>query len=137
MWASGREGAVRHDLDQRACRTATGGPNAGERGRRVRTYGPRGTRPQWTSPACPRLDTKAQGAEPVAGRRSGGTGGGPGSAGMDAAEPVEVRADAADRLPAVGPGGGPGPVDIRAGTGVTVADSGLGHVHGPEGPWRS
>jgi len=41
---------------------------------------------------------------------------------MHAAEPVEIRADAA-----VGPGGGPGPADIKAATGVTVAvDAGLG-----------
>ncbi len=45
---------------------------------------------------------------------------------MDAAEPVEIRADAA-----VGPGGGPGPADIRAATGVTVADSGLAQRPAP------
>jgi hypothetical protein len=66
---------------------------------------------------------------------------------MHAAEPVEVRADAA-----VGSGGGPGQV-IRAAIGVTVTDSGLGQparssvdlgtatmctiVYGLEGPWQS
>jgi hypothetical protein len=46
----------------------------------------------------------AQGAESVTGQRSGGTGGGPGPAGMHAAEPVEVRTDAAVALSG-GPGG--------------------------------
>ena len=46
---------------------------------------------------------------------------------MHAAEPVEIRADAA-----VGPGGGPGPADIKAATGVTVAaDAGLGQSPAP------
>ena len=46
---------------------------------------------------------------------------------MQAAEPVEIRADAA-----VGPGGGPGPADIKAATGVTVAaDAGLGRSPAP------
>ena len=77
--------------------------------------------------ACP--TPRHQGARR---RTSGGTeqrrtGGGPGPAGMHAAEPVEIRADAA-----VGPGGGPGPADIKAATGVTVAaDAGLGQSPAP------
>ena len=46
---------------------------------------------------------------------------------MHAAEPVEIRADAA-----VGPGGGPGPADIKAAAGVTVAaGAGLGQSPAP------
>ena len=46
---------------------------------------------------------------------------------MHAAEPVEIRADTA-----VGPGSGPGPADIKAATGVTVAaDAGLGQSPAP------
>ncbi len=82
-----------------------------------------------SSGPVPRLDTKAHGAEPAAGRSSGALVADRGRQGRTGTLRSRWRCGPTQRW---GPGGGPGPADIKAATGVTVAaDAGLGQSPAP------